>query len=199
MDGESDAEVRIAAYLVAMHCPVETILTQVRATLEVEKANQVGSFVWSHLMNLQETSSPLKQQIRHILEDEQLSREFDLDKRKFSRNYEGSFFWEKFNAGAMVESNLIFSSKSFVPRSASVNLTVDLFGQSVNLFEMGGRVEGLEGVLESFFGADSPTGVGSKKTGYEDSRSVRKEKMDRMKKKVSWLYTSNMSKLHVVK
>ncbi|XP_048255783.1 apolipophorins-like [Haliotis rufescens] len=183
MDGESDAEVRIAAYLVAMQCPVETILTQVRATLEVEKANQVGSFVWSHLMNLQETSSPLKQQIRHILEDEQLSREFDLDKRKFSRNYEGSFFWEKFNAGAMVESNLIFSSKSFVPRSASVNLTVDLFGQSVNLFEMGGRVEGLESVLESFFGADSPTGVGSKKTGYEDSRSVRKEKMDRMKKK----------------
>ncbi|XP_067678851.1 uncharacterized protein [Haliotis asinina] len=183
MDGESDAEVRIAAYLVAMQCPVETILTQVRATLEVEKANQVGSFVWSHLMNLQETSSPLKQQIRHILEDEQLSREFDLDKRKFSRNYEGSFFWEKFNAGAMVESNLIFSSKSFLPRSASVNLTVDLFGQSVNLFEMGGRVEGLESVLESFFGADSPTDAGNEKKGYEDSRSVRKDKMNRMKQK----------------
>jgi hypothetical protein len=33
-----------------------------------------------------------------------------------------------------------------------VNLTVDLFGHSVNLFEIGGRVEGLEKILADNFG-----------------------------------------------
>lgn len=47
---------------------------------------------------------------------------------------------------------MIWSSKSFVPRSASLNLTMNLFGESMNLFEIGGRVEGLESLLESYFG-----------------------------------------------
>ena len=55
------------------------------------------------------------------------------------------------NAGASVESNIIFSSKSWIPRSASVDLTVDMFGQSVNLVEIGGRVEGADKVVERMF------------------------------------------------
>ena len=47
---------------------------------------------------------------------------------------------------------MIWSSKSFIPRSATLNLTFDLFGESMNLFEMGGRVEGLETLFESYFG-----------------------------------------------
>jgi hypothetical protein len=35
-----------------------------------------------------ESSSPHKHTIQNILEDETLKKEFDLDKRKFSRNYE---------------------------------------------------------------------------------------------------------------
>ena len=33
-----------------------------------------------------------------------------------------------------------------------LNLTVDLFGHSVNFLELGGRAEGLEFFVESFFG-----------------------------------------------
>jgi hypothetical protein len=73
-----------------------------------------------------------------------LKKEFNLEKMKYSRNYEASFFLEKINTGAAIDSNLIWSSKSFLPRSAMTNLTIDLFGHSVNLFEIGGRVEGLE-------------------------------------------------------
>jgi hypothetical protein len=169
-----------------MECPTNDVLVRVKNTLETEEVNQVGSFVWSHLTNLMESSSPLKQQIRAILTNEKLIREFNMDKRKFSRNYEGSIFLEKLNTGATLESNLIWSSKSFIPRSAMVNLTVDLFGQSVNLFEVGGRVEGLEYFMESYFG---PNGYFSDNTVNEAadiaSKSIRMDKVKKIDQRVS--------------
>lgn len=38
--------------------------------------------------------------------------------------------------GANYESNVIFSPSSYVPKSAMLNLTVDLFGESINLLEV---------------------------------------------------------------
>lgn len=135
-----------------MQCPNVQTIELVKHQLESEEVNQVGSFIWSHLSNLKETSNIHKQDIRTILRNEELRSSFDLDDRKFSHNYEKSIFLEKLNAGASVESNLVWSSSSFLPRSVMANLTVDLFGHSVNLFEVGGRVEGLEYFLESYFG-----------------------------------------------
>jgi len=40
------------------------------------------------------------------------------------------------NAGATLESSLVWSPKSFVPRSAEMGLSVDVFGQAVNFFEV---------------------------------------------------------------
>lgn len=40
-----------------------------------------------------------------------------------------------FYLAASLESNIVFSPNSYLPRSASLNLTVDIFGQSVNLLE----------------------------------------------------------------
>jgi hypothetical protein len=191
---DEDSELRIAAYLAVMECPSNSVLALVKQTLESEEINQVGSFVWSHLTNLMEASSPHKQEIRAILEDDALKREFDMDKRKFSRNYEGSVFLEKLNTGATLESNLIWSSKSFIPRSAMVNLTVDLFGQSVNLFEVGGRVEGLEYFMESYFG---PNGYFSDNTVSEAadiaSKSISKDKVKKIDQRVSY-HVRNMDK-----
>ena len=72
--------------------------------------------MWTHLTNLLETESPHKQAIRDVLENELLMKEFSMDRRKFSRNYELSFFSEKFNLGGVYESNVIWSSNSFIPR-----------------------------------------------------------------------------------
>lgn len=41
-----------------------------------------------------------------------------------------------------------------------VNVTVDMFGNSINLLEIGGRVQGLEKIVEKFFG---PNGYFTKK------------------------------------
>lgn len=147
-----DSELRIAAYLAVMQCPTQQLLEQVKQMMIREEVNQVGSFVWTHLTNLQETSSPGKQAIRQMIQSDFLRNKFSTDARKFSRNVEASAFWKELNLGGSVESNIIFSSRSYLPRSASLNLTLDLFGQSVNLFELGARVEGFESLVESFFG-----------------------------------------------
>lgn len=152
---EADSELRINAYLAVMQCASEPTLRRVQAVLESDKINQVLSFVWTHLTNLRETASPLKRQIRAILENAELRKEYDMDKRKFSRNVELSTFSEMLNVGASVESNLIWSEQSFVPRSASLNLTVDMFGRSINLVEFGGRIQGVEDILEKLLGPGS--------------------------------------------
>lgn len=147
-----DTEIRIAAYLQAMRCPNYMVIQQLRQTLIVEEVNQVGSFVWTHLNNLLKSSIPSRVEIQGLLSDKDLGRKFSSDVRKFSRNYEGSMYFEEYNAGGSYEINTIFSPKSYVPRSLNMNLTVDLFGESINLFELDTRVEGLEHYLETLFG-----------------------------------------------
>jgi len=83
-----------------------------------------------------------------------LQNKFKTDVRKFSRNYEGSFFSESLNVGAAAESNVIFTPQSYLPRSATLNLTLDLFGESVNILEFGARAEGFENILENMFGPE---------------------------------------------
>ncbi|KAJ8307373.1 hypothetical protein KUTeg_015457 [Tegillarca granosa] len=191
-DKTKDSELRIGAYIALMECPSTSFLSRVKQTLETEEANQVGSFIWTHLTNLMETSVRHKQNIRAILEDDTLQREFDMDKRKFSRNYEGSFFLEKLNTGASLEGNLIWSSKSFIPRSAMANLTVDLFGQSINLFEIGGRIEGLEYFLESYFG---PNGYFSEDDVKESTEQAIKGISNKKFKNIDTRFKSTMDEM----
>lgn len=108
--------------------------------------------MWSHLSNLQESSSPHKQAVRQLLKKTKLPAKFDLGRLQFSRNYEGSAFLKRLNSGAGAEGNLVWSSSSSLPRSASANITVDLFGRSLNLLDVGLRLEGLEYLLETLLG-----------------------------------------------
>ncbi|KAH3697757.1 hypothetical protein DPMN_085267 [Dreissena polymorpha] len=200
MNTEEDSEIRIAAYKTIMECASDDSIKQIKKILVKEPVNQVGSYIWSHLSNLMETSDPHKQTIRSILEDETLKAEFDMEKRKYSRNYEGSIFLEKINTGATVESDIIWSSKSFIPRSGMFNLTVDLFGNAVNLFEIGGRIEGLEYFLESYFGPNgyfSETNVKAASTETAvDTIKADKMKIDRIDKRVRFS-ASNISEVFI--
>jgi hypothetical protein len=146
----ADPELRINAYLMLLQCPGLDLVTQLQSLLQKEDVNQVGSFIWTHLTNIRESSDPSRAELRELLQDLDL-RAFDLDARKYSRNTEWSLFSELLNTGGKVDSNVIFSSESFVPRSGMVNLTIDMFGHSVNLLEVGGRVEGVDKLLEGFF------------------------------------------------
>ena len=108
-----------------------------------------------------------------MLSSEFLRNKFNTDVRKFSRNVEASAFWDELNVGGTIEGNVIFSSKSYLPRSGMLNLTVDLFGESVNLLELGARVEGFESLVESFFG---PNGVYPEENIEKVLRSMRNKR-----------------------
>ncbi|CAG2052919.1 unnamed protein product [Timema podura] len=134
-DQKVDPEIRISLYLEVMKCPTYTVVKTIKHSLNHEEVNQVGSFIWSHLQNLLKSSIPSRVEIQGLLQDKDLSKKFSSDVRKFSRNFEGSVFFDEYNAGGNFESNVIFSPKSYLPRSAMMNLTVDLFGESINIFE----------------------------------------------------------------
>ncbi|XP_074640262.1 uncharacterized protein LOC141898317 isoform X2 [Tubulanus polymorphus] len=182
---ETDAEVRMNAYLALMNCPSDETLRVIKQVLETEQVNQVSSYIWSHLVNLMnEPYFPFRSQVRSIIRDKNLAKLADFDKRKFSRNYAASSYSKLLNMGAKLDSNLMWSPQSLLPRSASVNLTIDVFGKPVNLFELGGRIENLESFLDNYFGRGKEEPLTRENTRRTASR-INKRKMDAIDAKMN--------------
>lgn len=111
-------------------------------------------FILSHLLNLQETSAPHKENLRYLLESISLPSNFTTDVRMYSRNIDLSYYAPTFGVGAGMESNVIYAPGSFIPRSLNVNLTAALGATPINIGEIGARLEGMEPVLEHVFGPE---------------------------------------------
>lgn len=151
LDEKYASELRIAAYLQVMKCPTYYTVKGVRESLEKEKINQVGSFVWSHLKNQMKSSMPSQVEIQAMLQDQVLSSKFNTDIRKFSRSYESSWYLNEYGIGGFVTTNVIFSEKSYIPQTITSNVTVSLFGEAVNIFEVTLDIQGLETYAEDLF------------------------------------------------
>ena len=97
----------------------------------------VGSFITSHLENIKSNPTPGRADDRRRVNklNQSAARSFPNDLCKYSRNIASNEFCNINNAGWDVDANIIHG-KSIIPRSASLNMTIDLFGQSVNLFEV---------------------------------------------------------------
>lgn len=138
-DKTEDSELRIAAYMGVMRCPSSTALHRIEIMMASEEHNQVGSYIASHLENLKTNPNPGKEHVRRLVNKLKMGWSFPKDFRRFSRNLAVSDFCHINNAGWDVDTHVVYSPNSFLPRSASMNLTIDLFGQSVNLFEVSSR------------------------------------------------------------
>ncbi|KAK1162419.1 hypothetical protein AOXY_G17278 [Acipenser oxyrinchus oxyrinchus] len=147
---EEDVEVRIAAYLQAMRCPSEWLLQAVSQAQREETSSQVGAFVWSHLSQLMETEDPLKRAVRDSLPDDIITKDFDAEAWKFSSYTDATF--QSGYGGANVEGAMVFSPRSFLPRSAMGNLTVHVLGRAINLLEVNIRAENIEPLAQRVFG-----------------------------------------------
>lgn len=152
----TNSELRIAAYLETMRCPDYLTVKHIKYILQTEEVNQVGSYVWSHLKNIAKSASPVRVAAQALLGDDDLDDKYQLDFRKFSHNFEHSLFFDEYNVGVSSDSNLIFGTDSYMPRSATYNLTVDLFGESVNIFEISAYMQGFEHIVEGIFGPKGP-------------------------------------------
>ncbi|XP_054743946.1 uncharacterized protein LOC129248428 [Anastrepha obliqua] len=148
------SEVRIAAYLQTMICPDYYTINKIKNILKIEEINQVGSFVWSHLKNLAKSSSPVNIAVQSLLLNDDLSNKFKLDIRKFSRNYQQNLFFDEYNFGSTTDMNIIFGTESYLPRMGTLNFTTNLFGHSINLFELTARAEGFEQLFTSIFNSE---------------------------------------------
>lgn len=151
-----NSEIRIASYLEIMRCPDYICMKHIKYILKNEEVNQVGSFVWSHLKNTAKSASPVRVEAQGLLVDDDLGTKYRLDMRKFSHNFEHSLFFDEYNVGASADANLIFGTNSYMPRSASFNFTVDLFGESINIFEVNTYLQGFEHMVEGMFGPKGP-------------------------------------------
>jgi len=59
----------------------------------------VGSFIWTHITNIQEGGLPSKITLQGLLSSLELKDKYNTDARKFSRNYEWSAFYDPMNIG----------------------------------------------------------------------------------------------------
>ena len=59
-------------------------------------------------------------------------------------SFELHFSQQTLFAGGHLAQSVIYVPGSYVPRSASLNLTAHLFGHSINFFEAGIRAEGMD-------------------------------------------------------
>lgn len=149
---KDDSEFRIEAYLVLVDCSSPQIADEVLKLLEDEPVYQVGSFITSHLSNLRSSTDLYREKARKDFADVSSSKKFPSDVRKFSFNHEFSYEFGSLGLGGSTDSNVIYSQNSFTPRSIRTNITGELFGTSFNVFELSGRQENFDLVLERYFG-----------------------------------------------
>jgi len=175
-----DPEIRIGAFVALMRDPCKMCIDAVQATMAKERVLQVGSFVMSFMENARRSENPAMKEVNTVLktfDETKIKRDWNLERMKYSRAYEASYFSSYLNAGIDAESQVIFSQAGFLPRQIKTDLNINLFGRSINLFEMGARMEGLESVLEYYFGDKGPlteTGVGRTKRAALDTDSMTK-------------------------
>jgi hypothetical protein len=90
----------------------------------------------SYLRNLRASTNPSKEDIRAVYGEIRTTKRFPVDLRKFSSNFEFSYLLGGPNLGSTIESNVIYSQRSFLPRATTLNLTTELFGHSINFLEV---------------------------------------------------------------
>ncbi|XP_068456308.1 uncharacterized protein [Clinocottus analis] len=178
---QEDPEVRIAAYQQLMRCSDQNVFEVVKMTLRNETSSQVGSYVWSHLTNVLRSEDPMKQVLIESLPDDIISRDFEADFLKYS-----SYSDYTVSSGmgiTNVETSLVFSPKSFLPRSATANLTLYFHGRAHNVLEVDLHVENAEPLLQNAFGHqnfnhDGESAAQSPKTQPRETRRTRRQTGD---------------------
>ncbi|GFQ73674.1 apolipophorins, partial [Trichonephila clavata] len=147
-----DDEVRIASLVALSKCANKEIFRHILETYSSESSQQVKVFTWSLLTNMQSSSDPVKSSLTESVYLEEIEVPDSTDLTKFSRNFQLSLFSEFLNIGNEFDGNLIYSKNSFLPRSSSIGIKSNIFGNQLDLFQIGSRIEDLEHILEKLFG-----------------------------------------------
>ncbi|XP_044145271.1 apolipoprotein B-100 [Bufo gargarizans] len=160
-DGNSPVQKRLAAYLILMKNPSQSDLRRVVRSLNKDDNEQVKNFVASHLVNIQNSQAPEMQELKGKLDEALKSSGVPAivnDFTKVSKNYQISKTVDipgsGENLGAKVEGSIIYDFTGYMPREVMLETTLNVFGQSVDMFEIGVEGKGFEPTLDALFGKD---------------------------------------------
>lgn len=148
-DGSRDTEVRIAAFLAIVRCSeTSEKVNQFSAVLAdfllAEEDQQVISFVIDY-----GKEHGLTKILNPVLNDPRVRAKFAVNFKTTSwNNFKYTHDVLK-DAGIEVETSVIYTPQTWVPRSIRFNLTTHAFGASVNWMEANLRLEGLDEVLKA--------------------------------------------------
>ncbi|XP_058823789.1 apolipophorins [Topomyia yanbarensis] len=151
-NANEDSEIRIQAYLSLVECPSAAVANELKAVLDSEKVYQVGSFITTHLASLRSSVDNNRDAARHHFANIRTTNKFPFDFRRYSFNREFSYAVESLGLGASADASVIYSQKSFLPKSVAFNFSTEVFGNGFNVFEVEGRQDNLDRVIEHYFG-----------------------------------------------
>ena len=84
-----------------------------------------------------------------VLNDPSIREKFSVNLKETSwNNYRYSYSLEH-EGGVEVDTSVLFTSKTFIPRSIRINATIHVFGMSVNVMDATLRLEGLDELLKA--------------------------------------------------
>ncbi|XP_067614107.1 apolipophorins-like isoform X2 [Eurosta solidaginis] len=151
-DRNDDSEIRIEAYLAAINCPTADLAMEIENIVNSEPIYQVGGFIASSLKTIRDSTDDNRQYQRYHLGNIRITKHFPKNPKRYSYNNEVSFKLDAVGFSGSSDYNLIYSQHGFLPRSAKLNVTAELFGTQFNFLEATARQENLENVMEYYFG-----------------------------------------------
>ncbi|KAM8953244.1 apolipoprotein B-100 [Pelodytes ibericus] len=158
LERNSPTEKRLAAYLILMKNPSQSLIGDITYTLNTEENGQVKNFVASHIVNIWNSEAPEAQELKGKLEATIKQNGVPSvlsDFTKLSFNYQASKSIQvpgmSEALGANIGGNVIYDS-GYMPSEAMLEATLNVFGESVDLFEVGVDGKGFEPTLDALFG-----------------------------------------------
>nr|ANB82451.1 vitellogenin [Saccostrea glomerata]ANB82452.1 vitellogenin [Saccostrea glomerata] len=152
-DRTEKEEVRISSYIVlASTSPSRQLLEMVAHSLHRETNPHVGTFVYTHLEQMSNSTYPcLMSWAKNASLALRFAKKFS-PMFQYSRFLQYSGYNDRVKLGAAAELGLITSPEEFIPRAGAIHLNTHVLGSSVNFMEIGFNTEGLQTLLSKMVG-----------------------------------------------
>uniref|UniRef100_A0A1I8H8M0 Vitellogenin domain-containing protein n=1 Tax=Macrostomum lignano TaxID=282301 RepID=A0A1I8H8M0_9PLAT len=159
-----DSELRITAYQAMVRYTDAAFWSDERAITKLSELMRddmedinVQRYIYSHLSRWMKKQSRLTDSytVSAILRDfeRKVVRTSNVQGLLVSGNWVKKFKNPSMKSKIELESNLIYSSTSFMPRFVNLNFTVEspLSAEAINMFELGVRTEGMESTMQQLY------------------------------------------------
>ncbi|XP_063413841.1 vitellogenin-5-like isoform X2 [Mytilus trossulus] len=155
-DSQEVEEVRIASYLlIAGTSPTRPTLELIAQSLYREPNPHVGTFVYTHLEQLSNSTHPcLMSWAKNATFALRFAKKFSPSWH-YSQFFHLSSYNDEAKLGGALEFGYVSSPQEFIPRSGAIHGNMHILGYSTNVMEVGFNTEGLQNMVSKLLGPHS--------------------------------------------